>query len=182
MKNVEVNEEWRAINEEGYEGLYEVSNQGRIRNRTTGRIMKLYHNGKGYLKVDLCCLGKVKKFYVHRLVAKAFIENPEGYEIINHKDENPMNNNVSNLEWCTYEYNLNYGTAQERKTVTRLMDSSLKDRRENLIKEINDLKLKRLNKTNFDETKKQELEKLEEALLKLDSKLDAVLSEVKKIK
>ena len=64
----------------------------------------------GYLKVDLCKNGKQKTFTVHRLVATVFISNPKNFPTVNHKDENKLNNNVSNLEWCTVLYNNCYGT------------------------------------------------------------------------
>jgi hypothetical protein len=57
---------------------------------------------------------------VHKLVAKAFIPNPNSYTEVNHKDENPLNNNVDNLEWCTHHYNMTYGTCQERARATHL--------------------------------------------------------------
>lgn len=103
----------------GYEGLYEVSNNGRVRSLNynhTGNVKELSprDNGSGYLYVYLCREGKHKNFRVHRLVAEAFIgEIPKGL-IVNHKDENPQNNNVNNLEICTYEYNNNYGTRNKR--------------------------------------------------------------------
>lgn len=56
---------------------------------------------------------------VHRIVAMAFLDNPNNYPIINHKDENPSNNHVDNLEWCTYKYNTNYGTAIERRSLSK---------------------------------------------------------------
>lgn len=56
---------------------------------------------------------------IHRLVAEAFIPNPNNYPCINHKDENPSNNNIDNLEWCTYKYNANYGTGVERQKLSR---------------------------------------------------------------
>ena len=62
---------------------------------------------------------KIKWFSVHRIVAKAFFENPNNYPIINHKDENPQNNCITNLEWCTYKYNCNYGTARQRQKESR---------------------------------------------------------------
>lgn len=102
-----------------YEGKYEVSNLGRVRSLSyngTGEI-KLLKQGtdkKGYKRVGLCKNGKTKHYYVHRLVAITFIPNPDDLSIVNHKDENPANNNVNNLEWCTSEYNNNYGTRNER--------------------------------------------------------------------
>ena len=116
---------WRPI--VGYEGLYEVSNTGRV--RSLDRYVKCdyekyrLHKGKvlspgkdkdGYLSVVLSCNGKHKKIAVHRLVAQAFIPNPDDLPIINHKDEDKTNNRVDNLEWCTVKYNMNYGTRNIR--------------------------------------------------------------------
>ena len=108
---------WKDI--EGYEGLYQVSNLGRVRSlnyRRSGisKLLKQSTDEKGYKQVGLCKNGKQKNYHVHRLVAIAFISNPNNLPIINHKDENPSDNNANNLEWCTYEYNLNYGTVKER--------------------------------------------------------------------
>lgn len=105
-------EEWKDI--EGYEGLYQVSNYGRVRNSKRGIYRAFSDNGYGYYMVILCKNGKKKPFYVHRLVAEAFIPNPNNYEQINHKNENKHQNNVENLEWCSPKYNMNYGTARER--------------------------------------------------------------------
>ena len=111
-------EEWKPI--EGYEGLYEISNFGRVKSidrighggrKLKGRILKQAKNNCGYLVIDLDKHGKRKQFRVHRLVASAFIPNPNNYPIINHKDENKLNNHVNNLEWCTVKYNTNYGNA-----------------------------------------------------------------------
>lgn len=71
-------------------------------------------NNKGYLKVILCKDGKTKQLLVHRLVANAFIPNPLNLPFINHKDEDKTNNAVSNLEWCSQQYNTNYGTCPKR--------------------------------------------------------------------
>ena len=109
-----MNEEWRDIG--GYEGLYQVSNLGRVRslrdknNKKRELILKPKIMRNGYLKVDLCKNGKQKTFTVHRLVATVFISNPKNFPVVNHKDENKLNNNVSNLEWCTVLYNNCYGT------------------------------------------------------------------------
>ena len=99
----------------GYEGSYQVSNLGRVRSyaRTKERILKL-KECFGYLRIGLYKDGKQKLFFVHRLVAICFLENPNNYPFINHKDENPSNNRVDNLEWCTAEYNNNYGTRIDR--------------------------------------------------------------------
>lgn len=102
-------ENWKPV--VGYEGLYEVSDTGKVRSlnwRKRGITKELFlkpHN-RGYLMVELANHGKKKAFTVHRLVANAFIENPNGYATINHKDENKKNNNVDNLEWCSLEQNI----------------------------------------------------------------------------
>ena len=107
-------EYWKPV--VGYEGLYEVSNWGRVKSIRFGkeRILKPGTCGRGYLFVNLCKNGKVKLYYVHRLVAESFIPNPNNYPIINHKDENKTNNSVGNLEWCSYRYNNTYGTRTEK--------------------------------------------------------------------
>lgn len=111
-------EVWKDI--EGYEGLYQISNLGNIKslkyNKTeTEKKIKLY-NKRNYLQVALAQQGKIKWYSVHRLVAKAFIPNPNNYPCINHKDENKQNNCIDNLEWCTHKYNSNYGTIKERQS------------------------------------------------------------------
>jgi hypothetical protein len=94
---MEANEEWKLI--KNYEN-YEVSSLGNIRNIKTKRILKSTNQG-GYLIVGLCKNGKGQTIGIHRLVAIAFIENPENKTQVNHKDKNRSNNNVSNLEWNT---------------------------------------------------------------------------------
>lgn len=110
---------WRDV--PGYEDKYEVSNIGRVKScsRTRKgkedsiatvkeRILKQKTDKDGYKEVGLCRDGKLKYFRVHRLVATAFIPNPLNLPLINHKDENPANNTVENLEWCDFTYNRNY--------------------------------------------------------------------------
>lgn len=124
-------EEWRPI--EGYEGLYEVSNTGRVRSvdryvKSKGesywlRKGKMLSPGKdtyGYLFVILTCNGKRKAINVHRLVAKAFIENPDNLPQVNHKDEVKSNNCVENLEWCTAKYNNKYGSRKDKVRESKL--------------------------------------------------------------
>ena len=82
---------------------YSVTMSGRVINNTTKKCKKPSdnHSGKGYLYVDLYNNGKRKRFYIHRLVAELYIQNPENKPYVNHKDGNPRNNCVENLEWCT---------------------------------------------------------------------------------
>lgn len=118
-------EKWRDI--EGYEGIYQVSNEGRV--KTLGRtvtyrsgkiryfepkILSQHYDKDGYCQVSFCIDGKSYQKKVHRLVAQAFIPNPNNYPMVNHKDECKTNNFVENLEWCDCKYNLNYGTNPAR--------------------------------------------------------------------
>ena len=120
-------EEWRPV--VGYEGLYEVSNTGRV--RSVDRYVKTcygsyrLHKGKvlspgirpdGYLVVSL----QYRMFRVHRLVSEAFLPNPDNLPQVNHKDEDKSNNRVDNLEWCDSKYNNNYGTARIRAKETAI--------------------------------------------------------------
>lgn len=111
-------ERWRAIS--GFEGIYEVSDLGRVKSLHFGkeRLLTLNINSSGYYNVNLCQSGACKTYKVHRLVAEAFIENPKDLPLINHIDENPLNNLVSNLEWCDIRYNNNYGTRNKRMAAT----------------------------------------------------------------
>lgn len=110
-------EEWRDI--VGYEGLYQISNKGRVRSlnyrqKQEAHILKLSFNKKGYLMAGLTKNGHLKTIVVHGLVAKTFIPNPYNLPQINHKDEVKTNNVVDNLEWCTNQYNHDYGTHNKR--------------------------------------------------------------------
>lgn len=115
IENLE-NEEWLPI--EGYENLYQVSNYGRVKslnyNKTNQEQIRKQSTNKGYQIIGLCKDGKRKTFQVHRLVANAFIPNSNNLPQVNHKDENPLNNHVDNLEWCDCKYNINYGTRNEK--------------------------------------------------------------------
>ena len=93
---------------------YEVNELGQVYSHKSNKVLSPYDNGRGYLKVCLCRNGKVHKKMIHRLVAEAFIPNPDDLPQVNHKDENIINNHVSNLEWCDAKYNCNYGTRNER--------------------------------------------------------------------
>jgi hypothetical protein len=103
-----MNKEWREV--PGYGGEYIVSNNGEVRSLFCGhgtrwkcgeRTLTQGVDWKGYKKVTICKNGHTKRVFVHRLVAEAFLEKPQGKNIINHKDGNKQNNNVDNLEWCT---------------------------------------------------------------------------------
>ena len=93
---------------------YEVSNLGNVRSKKRNINLKPFTTSNNYLKVKLSKNNKQIDYFVHRLVAQAFIPNPNNLPQVNHKDENKENNRVDNLEWCTHEYNQNYGTKNER--------------------------------------------------------------------
>lgn len=103
-------EEWKDV--DGYEGYYKISNQGRVMsikrlNRGVDMIMSPMIGGGGgrYRAISFSVKGKIKKYFIHRLVAKAFIPNPALYREVNHLDGNPSNNCVENLEWCDKRHN-----------------------------------------------------------------------------
>lgn len=113
-----------------FEGYYQVSNLGNVKRlRTEVQSCLKHHNGtkivkernltkkiqNKYYSVHLCKNGKSKTIRVHRLVAQAFIPNPNNLPQINHKDENKLNNSADNLEWCTCKYNQNYGTRKYKR-------------------------------------------------------------------
>ncbi len=125
-----VNEIWKDIEE--YEGLYQVSNIGRVKSLyriveggrsknqvVPERILSTPVNSRGYPIVMLRNRGKKKSINVHRLVAMTFIPNPNRLPQVNHRDEDKCNNHVSNLEWCNSQYNNTYGTAQNRSSRTK---------------------------------------------------------------
>lgn len=99
LEELPVEEIWKDI--EGYEGLYQVSNLGNVRSlnyNRQGRVKNLSSRlgGRGYYVVGLCSNGKPKTTPIHRIVAMAFVQNPEGFPCVNHKDENPRNNRADN--------------------------------------------------------------------------------------
>lgn len=106
---------WKEI--EGTNGMYQVSNLGNVKSFTRfkkGGLLKFGYFSNGYLFAHITINGKRRSYLVHRLVAEAFIPNPENLSQVNHKDENKTNNAVDNLEWCDCKYNNNYGTHMER--------------------------------------------------------------------
>ena len=113
-------EKWKDVS--GYEGLYQVSNEGMVKSFKKGKekMLKLYKDKYGYYAVKLSKDGKHKFYYVHRLVAQEFVYNDNlFFNQINHKDEVKTNNKADNLEWCDSTYNNNYGTAIYRRIETR---------------------------------------------------------------
>lgn len=111
-------EEWRDI--KGYEGLYEVSNMGRVKSLNYGRtgkskILRPNETRLGYLRICLCKYGKHKIYWVHRLVLMTFNPNPDMKSLeVNHIDEDKTNNRLENLEWVTRKENINHGTRNDR--------------------------------------------------------------------
>lgn len=109
-------ETWKTV--DGFEGLYEISTLGNVRNRN-GLVLKRMYDKDGYPYVNLCNRRIRKRKYLHRLVAIAFIPNPNCYPQVNHKDEDKRNSNAENLEWCTPLYNTRYGTGIQRSHTNR---------------------------------------------------------------
>lgn len=121
---------WKDI--KGYEGLYQVSNYGKIKSlsrhiiRINGnylidkdKLLKQKKNPKGYVSVSLCKKGVIKYRMIHRLVAEAFIPNPNNYPCVNHKNENKVDNRLENLEWCSYTYNNEYNNRAKKVGVIK---------------------------------------------------------------
>ena len=129
ISTIPANEIWRPVRD--FEGLYEVSNLARVRSvdrsitavykgtiytRTIkGKILRQRKIHKGYCAITL----KNKSLFIHRIVAEAFVPNPDNLPEINHKDENKANNHPCNLEWCDRGYNNEYGTARQRMRMTK---------------------------------------------------------------
>lgn len=116
---------WKTVvTPDGIYKNYMVSSLGRIKslNYHGGRkekILRPYNDGYGYLKIDIRENGVRKTYRIHRLVAYAFIPNIDQLPEINHRDEDKHNNVVTNLEWCTREYNINYGSRTKRASKAR---------------------------------------------------------------
>ena len=97
-----------------YEGLYAVTSCGKVWSYKYKKFLTPIFNNRGYLMVNLCKDGKMKHFTIHRLVAEAYLPNPENLPQINHRDENKENNCLQNLEWGDSKYNANYGTRNKK--------------------------------------------------------------------
>lgn len=111
---------WKDI--KGYEGLYQISNLGNVKSLRKNVILKCSKCSRegNYYKAGLYKNGKTKTILVHKLVANAFIPNPNNLPCINHKDENKLNNKADNLEWCTYKQNNDYGKHDIKKYISLL--------------------------------------------------------------
>lgn len=129
---------WKDI--KGYEGLYQISNYGKVKSVRNNIIRKTTYGGKGYERINLVVNGKTKYYYIHRLVAEAFIPNNEKKQCVNHKDNNILNNNANNLEWCTHKENNNYKDHNLRNHISSCIYFMKKNHPEE-INLINDLKL-----------------------------------------
>ena len=118
---------WKDI--KGYEGEYMVSNLGRILSLLgkSPRLLKPRYNKLGYARVSLHARNDK---LIHRLVADAFLGNPDNLPEVNHLDENPSNNIVTNLEWCTHKDNINYGSCQKRARATQSKTFPQKNRKD----------------------------------------------------
>ena len=114
IKNFQEKEIWKEI--QGYEGEYEISTKGRVRNIMTGRILGGTYDCYGYRFVKL----KGKNYKIHRLVALAFLPNPSKLPQVNHKNERKDDNNVGNLEWCSASYNTNYSSHNQSCKIKQL--------------------------------------------------------------
>ena len=109
-------ETWKDV--PGYEGLYLVSDRGRVLGIKRG-LQSPATDEYGYLRTSLCKDGEMRSFYVHRLVALAFIPNPEGKETVNHLNEDKQDNRVENLEWASVPENNTYGGRIARASASR---------------------------------------------------------------
>lgn len=112
---------WKDIH--GFEGVYQISNKGNVRsfNRKCPQILAARPNSRGYLRVELKTNGKCEQWFVHRLVALHFVENPcpDKYTIVNHLDCNYLNNNAENLEWTTLSGNSQHAVKHGRMDRTK---------------------------------------------------------------
>jgi hypothetical protein len=122
---------WKDI--EGYEGYYSISNYGNVKSleriikskngvirKRKEMLLKPNIDKDGYYTITLTKNSNPKTFKIHRLVGTAFIDNPNNFPMINHKDENKQNNYFENLEWCDSKYNNNYGTIRERMSKSHI--------------------------------------------------------------
>ena len=114
----------------GYEGYYKVSNYGNVKrvgsfrgvNKAylNGYYLKPLDNGKGYYRIKLTINNKSRRVMLHRIIAEAFIPNPNKYKVVNHKDLDKKNNDISNLEWCTQSYNCKHYHSEVKRNYKHL--------------------------------------------------------------
>ena len=113
---------WKDISD--YEGIYQISNLGRVKSfhKNNPQILKAHISPAGYYKIQLKMNNVCKCVYIHRLVAEAFVPNPDNLPEVNHKNENKLCNESWNLEWCTHSYNNSYGSKNDKnkKRVAKL--------------------------------------------------------------
>lgn len=109
--------EWKMIEINDEITAYEISSSGKVRRHNSHRLLKPTLQSDGYLLIRMRHKGKTITEYLHRLVAKAFVPNPNGYEIVNHIDENRQNDDYRNLEWCDKSYNFKYSYNRRRAVV-----------------------------------------------------------------
>lgn len=102
----------------GFDGKYAITEDGRVWSYRYNKFFTPQIDGSGYYRVQLTKDGKHRNYRIHRLVAEAFIPNPQNLPEVNHLDEVKTNNNVYNLEWCDHSYNINYGTRLDRMSKT----------------------------------------------------------------
>lgn len=114
-RGVFTQEEWKTIDGTGYK----ISNTGKVKNKH-GKLLKPSYNKLGYIRYCLVVNGTKKQVFAHRLVAIYFISNPDKLPIVNHIDENTSNPRVDNLQWCTTNYNNNYGNAISKRKHTQV--------------------------------------------------------------
>ena len=124
---------------EGFEN-YEVSNLGKVRNMKTGRILKPSLNHNGYLRLWLYENNKRKHLFFYLFIATTFIDNPEGKPCVNHIDENKLNNDLNNLEWCTVRENNVHGTRTKRIAEKRFKKVIQLDLNNNVLSEFESMK------------------------------------------
>lgn len=123
------------VDVKNYEGFYKIDRYGNVYSlKRNCRIMKQQKTKSGYYRIGLSKNGKLNHYFVHRLVAEAFIPNPDGLMEINHKNECKTDNRVENLEWCDRLYNVRYGTGIARNAKSRIGVKFTEERKKNISK------------------------------------------------
>ena len=151
-------EVWKPV--PGYEGLYDVSSEGRVWSHRSHKLLSIVDNGSGYKMVKLGSK-KGDRFLVHRLVCMVFNynPNPDVFTEVNHINEDKSDNRSCNLEWCDRKYNINYGTGKKRAYETRVKIGNIKE--ENLLLSKQE-KVHRFNQKYYSEHKEELKEKMKQ--------------------